>query len=281
MNGPWFRYANLPYALEGAQPRPERQAVALALIEHPQCKVRSYSRAAEAFGSGTEWVTPTPDLLKFVAHMYQLPAGYLTGEDDNQIRDTALDRACHSKVIDDIPIPDSFFVADPCRPTSETSSGEERSTSTRRMRKLVHRAAWVHLARPFLALLVTVGWTANTLLTTGNYLQWLGVAVFTAMTAILFGVDLRRVSRALRLLRLPQSKFQSVMEGRLREEVGTNLQDLMTRTPLPPAWFHDTLCHQRPLSAIDLALISTTEMGGDRILYAAIDRQLKHPGALA
>ncbi|MFK4298110.1 hypothetical protein ABH924_003271 [Arthrobacter sp. GAS37] len=277
MNGPWIRYANLRYALEEDPPRPERLAVAQALTEHHQGKVRSFNRAHEALGAGPEWATPTPDLLRFVAHMYRVPAGYLTGEDDNQIRDKALDRACGKKVIEGTPIPDSFFVDTVCQPMLETPGDEQRLAVVGRMRKLFRRSVWAYLARPVMGLMMTAGWIAITLPTPEDWFRWFCVAMFATMTLVFFRVDLRRVRRALELLRLPQGRFQSVVEGRLREEVGANLQDLMTRTTFPAAWFHDTLCHQRPLSATDLVQIGAPELGEARIAWAAVDRQLRQP----
>lgn len=265
--------------METDPPLPERQAVALALIEHDRGKVRSFDRALATFGDGFDWIDPTPDLLRFVEHMYKLPAGYLTGEDDNEIRDIALDRASREKVINGTPIPESFFEDTTCQSSSEPSEAEDSPTVVRTMRKLVRRSIWVYLTRPLLSLLMTIGWTANTLLKTDDWVLWLCSAMFAIMTLILFRIDLRRVRHGLELLRLPQGQFQSVMEGRLREEVGANLQDLMTRTTFAPAWFHDTLCRRRPISAADFAAFSTPELGDTRIAYAAVDRQLRQPRA--
>lgn len=108
---PWGRLGGLVAATnDGSDRERVRSAIARSVFSRAGKMVR-YSPAEAVFADGDERVEPSTELLAFVAHQYAVPEGFLTGADDNELRDTALHRALDERHLRDTPVPESFTVS--------------------------------------------------------------------------------------------------------------------------------------------------------------------------
>ena len=127
-----------------------RSAVARSVFSRGGKMIHYYSPTAAAFGDGDERVDPSTELLAFVAHQFSVPEGFLTGADDNELRDAALHRALDERHLRGTPIPESFTTTTRC-PTLAGELGETGHAGAALRGYLAHRAQRLEQVRAAVA----------------------------------------------------------------------------------------------------------------------------------
>ncbi|WP_146082274.1 MULTISPECIES: hypothetical protein [unclassified Rathayibacter] len=271
LRSPWARMAALITAHDDGGDRERvRSAVARPVFAKAGKMVR-YSPAADVLGDGDEYVEPSPELLAFVAHQYAIPAGFLTGADDNEVRDAALHRALDERYLRGTAVPDSFTETTRC-PTlaGELGRGGDVATALRAAERRSLLAA-IPIA------LVSIGLTgvlaAAAVVTAADGWQWLLALLFLAAAVTVVWAWTTRLVSAVRFFRLPPATAQRWSDLLLKEAVGVYFHDLYTEGYLPRAWFHDTFCRNQPITRAAFERLGTDTVTRGILVHMAM-RQL-------
>ncbi|PPG81598.1 hypothetical protein [Rathayibacter sp. AY1H2] len=267
--GPWGRLGGLITAnADGSDRQRVRSAVARSVFSRGG-KMIHYSPAASIFGDGDERVEPSHELLAFAAHQYAVPEGYLTGADDNELRDVALHRALNAKHLHGTPVPDSFTVTTRC-PTLGGELGEAgyaaTALRTAERRSLLTAIPYALVGVAFPGLLT---WA---IFANGNDGQhWFLGLFFLALTVASVSAVARRVIAAVRFFRLPPATAELWSDLLLKEAIATYFHDLYTEGYLPRAWFHDTFCRNRPITRRAYERLGTETLTRSIITFEALN----------
>jgi len=246
--GPWGRLGGLIAAAEDGSDRERvRSAVARSVFSRGGKMVR-YSPAAAAFGDGDERVDPSTELLAFVAHQYSVPEGFLTGADDNELRDAALHRALDERHLRGTPVPESFTVTNRC-PTLAGELGEADYAGAA-LRAAERRSQFSAIPYAVASLVLPAVLTVASFAAAVEGWQWFLSFFFLACALGSVWLWTARAVAAVRFFRLPPAEAQAWSDLLMKEAVATYFHDLYTDGYLPRAWFHDIFCRNLPITRL-------------------------------
>lgn len=268
--GPWGRLAALITVSEDdSDGERVRSAVARPVFARAGRMVR-YSPAADVLGDGDEYVAPSPELLGFVAHQYAIPEGFLTGADDNELRDVALQRALDERYLRGTPVPESFAVATRC-PTLAGELGGAGYAATA-LRAAERRSLLATIPYGVVGVGLATVLAAAAIVNAVDGWQWFMAFVFLAAAVAIVCAWISRVVSAVRFFRLPPTAAQRWSDLLLKEAVGVYFHDLYTEGYLPRAWFHDTLCRDLPISRAAFERLGTDTLTRGLLVHTALRR---------
>ncbi|WP_148060337.1 hypothetical protein [Rathayibacter sp. PhB185] len=246
--GPWGRLGGLIAAAEDGSDRERvRSAVARSVFSRGGKMVR-YSPAAAAFGDGDERVDPSTELLAFVAHQYAVPEGFLTGADDNELRDAALHRALDERHLRGTPVPESFTTTTRC-PTLAGELGDAGHAGVA-LRAAERRSQLSAIPYAVASLVLPALLTVTSFAASVERWQWFLSFFFLACTLGSVWLWTVRAVAVVRFFRLPLAEAQAWSDLLMKEAVATYFHDLYTDGYLPRAWFHDIFCRNLPITRL-------------------------------
>lgn len=268
--GPWGRLGGLIAAAEDGSDRERvRSAVARSVFSRGGKMVR-YSPAAAAFGDGDEWVDPSTELLAFVAHQYSVAEGFLTGADDNELRDVALHRALDERHLRGTPVPESLTVTTRC-PTLAGELGDAGYAGAA-LRAAERRSQFSAIPYAVASLVLPALLTVASFGAAVEGWQWFLSIFFLACTLGSVSLWTVRVVTAVQFFRLPPAAAQACADLLMKEAVATYFHDLYTDGYLPRAWFHDIFCRNLPITRLAWDRLGTGTLSRAMLTESAMRR---------